>query len=386
MKSQVAVAICDSYERDKVYQAVKSAIDLLGGITAFAGLDEKILVKPNLLSPAEAEKAITTHPSVIGAVLRILSENRFSNVMLGDSAAVGSCRAALNKLGLTDGTLYGAAVASMNEEKLVEYPEGAVAKEFYFAREATEADAIIGVCKMKTHALERITGAVKNMYGLVCGIRKPAGHVKYPTASEFAKMLADIHNATPQRLHVMDAVVAMEGNGPASGNAIKMNMILASSDPVALDTVFCSLVHLIPGLVPTNVMGSLAGLGTMDVDEIEILLDEDGSVSCCSVAELVRRYGNPEFDVMRGRDDNRTMLGLLSRISGGSSRPVIDKSKCIRCGICVEHCPVEGKAVSFDNGRDVPPKYNYHRCIRCYCCQELCPQKAISVRRHLFRR
>ena len=209
MKATVSVVYCDNYEPENVYSAVKSAVDALGGTGAFVKPEEKILVKPNFLAPAEADKAITTHPSVISAVLRLLCEEKCEHVKVGDSPANGTCRAALGKLALTERELYGAGIADMNEEVLTPVPNGLAADELYLTRDAAEADAIIGVCKMKTHALERITGAVKNMFGLICGRRKPMSHVKWPSASEFAKMLTDIHAITPQRLHIMDAVVAM---------------------------------------------------------------------------------------------------------------------------------------------------------------------------------
>lgn len=379
-KSQVSVVFCDSYEKEKIYNAVKTAVDSLGGISQFVKPEEKILVKPNFLSPAEAEKVITTHPTVISAVLRILSEADCKSVKVGDSPANGTCRQALGKLALTDDELYGAAIADMNEEVFVKYPEGRIAKDFYYAKEVTEADAIIGVCKMKTHALERITGAVKNMYGLICGKRKAAGHVKYPSANDFAKMLCDIHHSTPQRLHIMDAVIAMEGNGPASGTPKNMNLIIASKDPVAIDTVFSHLINLNPALVPTNLQGAGSGLGVMDEKSIEIILTEGDSTVTTDISNLVKKYAKPEYDVVRGKEKYKTALSILSKVTGNSRKPVIAKDKCISCGICVNHCPVEGKAVRFDNGKNNPPVYDYKKCIRCYCCQELCPQKAISVK------
>lgn len=379
-KAQVSVVICDSYEKETVYAAVKACVGALGGIASFVKPEERILVKPNFLCAAEAEKAVTTHPAVIGAVLRLLKEAGMEHVMLGDSPGSGTCREALGKLALTETELYGAAIADMNKEVLTPTPNGRVAKELYFAEEVTGADAIIGVCKMKTHALERITGAVKNMLGLICGRRKAACHVKHPSATEFAKLLADIHIATPQRLHIMDAITAMEGNGPASGTPVKMNMILASADPVALDTVFCRLVHLAPAAVPTNVMGSVAGLGTMEPDEIGILLLENGTLSACDVGTLVEKYGKPDFDVARGKEHRRSLTSFLAGLARGGRRPMIDKSKCVKCGVCVSHCPVEGKAVDFKNGRAEPPVYDYKKCIRCFCCQELCPQHAIRVK------
>lgn len=379
-RSKVAVAICGSYDNEKVYRAVSGAIAALGGIESFVSPSERILVKPNLLYPSESERSITTHPAVISAVLRLLSEAGCGSVAVGDSPANGNCVGAMHKLGLTEDKLFGAHIADMSHEVSVDYPEGKTAKHFYFTREVTESDAIIGVCKMKTHMLERVTGALKNMYGLVCGFRKAVGHTTYNNAAVFARMLCDLYKATPQRLHVMDGVVAMEGNGPASGDPVQMGVILASSDPIALDSVFCRLVYLSPKLVPTNVYGALAGIGTFEESEIDVvLIDEDGSEKPVAMSELVERCGDPDFDVLR-EGERLNVLTLLARITGGKRKPVIDASLCARCGVCVDHCPVEGKALSFAAGRNEPPVYNYKKCIRCYCCQEVCPKKAISVK------
>lgn len=380
-KSRVVVIPCDNYDDENVYVSMKKGIELLGGIGEFVKKDEKILVKPNFLSASEADKAVVTHPSVIKAMLRILQENGYGKVIFGDSPGHGSCEAAARKIGLGEGEeTYGAAVANMSEEVLVSFEEGMTAKEFYFAKGVTEADAVINLCKMKTHALERVTGAVKNVYGLICGYRKAAGHVKYPNASVFARMLADIHRCVKPRLHIMDGIVAMEGNGPGSGTPIPMNVLLFSKDPVALDTVFCHLVYLEPELVPTNVQGTAMGIGTDKAEEIEIRIPGKKEGEVLSIEELQKRFGNPGFDV----DREGVKKTFLSRYSGFmtalAKRPVIRGDLCIKCGICVSHCPVPGKAVDFKKGKNVPPVYDYSKCIRCYCCQEMCPQHAITVR------
>ena len=380
-KSTVSVTICKTYDEESVFSAVKAGVDAIGGIGAFVKQGEKILLKPNFIYPAEADRALTTHPAVIKAACRLLSEEGFANVKVGDSPGNGSCRTAAKRLNISDENLYGAKLADMSVEKTVPFKEGRVCKNFHFTEEAAEADAIIGLCKMKTHMLERVTGGVKNMYGLICGHRKALGHVSYPTAVKFAKLLTDIHRATPQRLHIMDGIVAMEGNGPASGDPVDMGLILASSDPVAMDTVFCWLVNLSPHLVPTNIQGERAGIGTSQEKNIEVKLVDGEQVTVVSREELFRRCGNPDFDVCRDAENKKSPLGILSQIAGGSRKPVIDGNKCVKCGICVEHCPVEGKAVDFRNGRQNPPAYDYKKCIRCYCCQEMCPQKAISVKK-----
>lgn len=378
-KSKVVVIPCEDYDRERVYLAMKQGIDMLGGIGEFVKTDERILVKPNYLAPADAGKAITTHPSVICAMLRILRENGYSSVTYGDSPGHGSSEAASRRLHIIDEAReLGAVPADMETEVRVDFSEGMTAKEFHLAKGAYDADAVISLCKMKTHALERITGAVKNIYGLICGYRKAAGHVKYPNAGVFARMLADMHRYIKPRLHIMDGVIAMEGNGPASGEPVKMNVLLFSRDPVALDTVFCKMVNLDPELVPTNVHGQAMGIGTYQMENIEVLVpDRDGSLS---ENELMERFGNPQFRVDR-KGPQKTLLGRYSSIMTGlARRPVIDRKKCVRCGICVSHCPVPGKAVDFKRGKDHPPVYDYKKCIRCYCCQEMCPENAISVK------
>ncbi len=383
-KSKVIIVPCDSYETEQVYRSVKAGIKALGGMGAFLKQSERILVKPNFLSAALPEKAVTTHPAVIEAVFRILQEEGYLHVQYGDSPGHGSCQAAAGKIGLEEiAGQYGVQQANMEEEVRTSFPEGKTAKEFYFAKGITEADAIINVCKMKTHALERVTGAVKNVYGFICGARKAAGHVKYPNASVFARMLADIHRCTDIRLHIMDGITAMEGNGPGSGTPINMNVLLFSTDPVALDSVYCHLVNLEPQLAPTCVQGQAMGIGTYKAEEIQILeviADRDDQQDI-SMEELEKHYGNPAFDVDRsGR--KKTFLSRYSDfMTRLARRPVIDKEKCVKCGICVSHCPVPGKAVNFQKGKEQPPVYDYKKCIRCYCCQEMCPKHAIKVKK-----
>jgi NAD-dependent dihydropyrimidine dehydrogenase PreA subunit len=155
-----------------------------------------------------------------------------------------------------------------------------------------------------------------------------------------------------------------------------MNVLLLSEDPVALDSVFCSLIHLKPQMVPTNFHGEKMGLGSWKSECIELLTPE-GEIS---IEEAVRRYGNPDFRVDRRAVRNGTWERLAKALNIFQKKPYIDEKKCIRCGICVESCPVQGKAVNFKNGRTKPPVYDYKKCIRCFCCQEMCPKKAIRVK------
>lgn len=394
--SKVAVIPCPSYDQTLVEQAVRDGLRCLGGLTGIVGREEKVLLKPNLLKKADPDQVITTHPSVFAAVGRCLKEYGCEEIRYGDSPAmqsfqdaarVSKIEQAAKELGIVPGNFM--------EHTVLKYPQGKTAKEFTVSKAITEADGIINICKMKTHALERITGAVKNMYGCIYGTHKAAGHAVYPSARHFASMLCDLHGAVKPRLHIMDGIVAMEGNGPSSGTPVSMGVLLFSEDPVALDTVFCRLIHLEPSLVPTNFCGQQYGIGTMEEEKIRLLtVDRDGGNAAAeersaaefpvrelTMEELVSRWGRPDFKVDRNPASEREDWKLLRRVMKPfQQRPQIHPERCVRCGICVESCPVEGKAVSFKNGRDKPPVYDYVKCIRCYCCQEMCPKKAIDVK------
>ena len=382
-KKSIVVAVpCGDYEPEKVYEAVRAGVEALGGFGGFVRPEERVLVKPNLLKPAEADTAVTTHPAVLRAVLRLLQESGCESVRFGDSPGHDTGTHALERLGFSAGEpVFGARLAPMTEEVRVDFPEGMTEKEFWFVREVTEADAIINVCKMKTHALMRITGAVKNLFGLLCGTRKAREHMKFPNDGLFARMLVDIHRCVKPRLHIMDAVVAMEGNGPGAGTPRQMGLLLFSADPVALDAVFCALIHMDPESVQTNVQGEAMGLGTWHSENIELLLakSSDSPAEAMPLNEFAETYGASDFDVIR--DQKTTLSRSLSMLAFLQRRPVIDAKRCVHCGICVAHCPVPGKALSFRNGKDQPPVYDRKKCIRCYCCQEMCPQKAITASR-----
>lgn len=379
-KHIVALVPSADYSQSVVDDAVRTGVSLLGGIERFVSPDEKILLKPNLLLGALPQKAITTHPAVFSAVARLLRENGYEHLSYGDSPGnpVTQPDKAAHIAGISEvAEQFGLKKDDFDRGSVVSFPEGKRAHSFYLCNAVRDCDAIISICKMKTHALERITGAVKNLYGCICGVNKAAGHAAYPDSEVFAEMLADMHRCIHPRLHIMDGITAMEGNGPSSGTPVNMNVLLFSDDPVALDTVFCSLVNLDPHSVPTCVKGAEFGIGTMDPNEI-IVRTPDGDLT---PAEAFEKYGNADFNVTREKLKRSLFMKLMPLLPFMQPRPKVDLSACIGCGICHEACPVPEKAVSSGNGQKA--KYDYRKCIRCFCCQEMCPAKAISVHRSL---
>lgn len=375
-KSKVVILPCDTYREEFVYEQLKAGLALLGGLESMVGRDEKILLKPNLLKKSEVERAVITHPVVVGAFARILKEENYKNIILADSCGTSTTAKVIKGTGMDDYlNQYNIPAVDYSQGVRVDYPQGIQAREFIIPKELLECDCVISLCKMKTHALERITGAVKNSYGFIYGLHKAKGHTVYPSADSFARMLVDLNQYVKPRLYVMDGIMAMEGNGPGSGDPIPMKVMLLSQDPVALDSVFCRLINLKPDMVPTNYHGENMGLGTYQEENIE-LLTPAGPIT---MKDAVKKFGNPGFHVDRSPVRNNLWTRAANALNIFQKKPHIIKDRCIRCGICVKSCPVPGKAVDFKNGRDKPPVYDYKKCIRCFCCQEMCPEKAIEV-------
>lgn len=374
-RSKVVLLPCKAYEEEELKRQLKRGLELLGGLSSIVKKNETILLKPNLLKKSETEKAVITHPAVMGAFALLLKEEGYRKIKVGDSCGTSTARKVMELCGM-DQILSEQGVQAVDFDRgvRVDFPQGRQAKEFVMAAEVEESDALINICKMKTHQLERITGAVKNLYGCIYGFHKAKGHTKYPDAHSFARMLVDLNFHVKPRLHIMDGIMAMEGNGPGSGDPVPMNVILMSQDPVALDSVFSHLIYLKPQLVPTNDQGEKMGLGYWHPERICLLLP-DGEIS---MEEAVRRFGNPKFVVDRSPQKSDWWVWMAKFFHIFQKKPYILEDKCIGCGICVDSCPVEGKALKFIGKK--APVYNYRKCIRCFCCQEMCPKKAIQVK------
>jgi len=234
---------------------------------------------------------------------------------------------------------------------------------------------------MKTHGLERFTGSIKNQFGTVVGMRKGEFHVKLPDATDFARMLVDLNNYIKPRLYIMDGIVAMEGNGPRGGTPRAMNVLLFSTDPVALDATACRLINLNPLYVPTTVIGSETGAGNYLEEDIEIVGDDLKDFICSD-------FICSDFIVNRTPVKSAKKSSIVRFLNNRLvPKPFIIVEKCTQCGTCVNSCPVEGKAVNWLNGDHTkPPVYDYQKCIRCYCCQEMCPESAIVLKTPIIRK
>jgi uncharacterized protein (DUF362 family)/ferredoxin len=373
--SQVALVQCSAYEDQEVYRAISRGMALLGGAGRFLRPGETILIKPNLVIAASPESAISPHPSVFRAVARCLQEAG-ACLTYGDSPGFGPPSVTAWRAGLAAvASELGIPLADFTTGRTVSFPEGRLIKQFVIAEGALAADGLVSLAKLKAHGLARITGAVKNQFGCVPGLLKGEFHARMPDRDRFCQMLDDLTRLLQPRLYIMDAVVAMEGNGPRNGDPRPVSALLLSADPIALDATACRLINLEPDLVPTIRWGQAWGLGSASAVEL--------------LGDPLARLQVPDFRVNRRPMPPTGRGGWIGSLMKKwvIPRPVLAPGDCLACGLCVRVCPVSPKAIAFpDDDGARPPVYRYDRCIRCYCCQELCPHGAITIRTPLLGR
>ncbi len=319
-----------------------------------------VLVKPNLLGPWGGESGIITHPLVVKALVYALKK-RGARVRVGDNPGIrgyGNMARLARETGLEE---------AVGEDwvNLAASPRSVPIKSRFLSEtsvssEVMDCDILISVPKFKTHVSTLITGAVKNSFGYLVGGEKARMHAVAPNFRDFGELMVDIYQLRVPDLVVMDAVTAMQGNGPSCDDIRPLGKLIASRNGVALDTVMAEMMGLDPAGIPLLVTAGERGLGPVRIVDIEVR----GS------AERIKGFKQPSTVPRRSFAAPFQRL-VFGRIARHALR--VDRKACTACRTCEKACPVEAIRV------DGVPSFDEDRCILCYCCYELCPEHAISL-------
>ena len=224
----LAITECREYTPSELDGALRRIIEG----TSFPDVSGKtVLVKPNILSDAAPEKAITTDYRAIDALLSILEEMGARTIIVGDSPGTQTGRLSARASRIAQVVeKHGARLSDFREENRIHEIDGL---RIPMASALDEADAVISFAKFKTHQLMSATGAVKNMFGTIPGLNKSPLHFRYRSPESFASFLMKVFDECHVDYAFIDAVVGMEGQGPGSGTPRLVGLMMGSANAYA---------------------------------------------------------------------------------------------------------------------------------------------------------
>lgn len=372
---------CSHYDVSLVRERLEEALQQLGGIEKFMKPGSKVFLKVNLLTGKKPEEAVTTHPVVVEALAGLLVEAGMK-VIIGDSPAgpflPGRMKQIYGLTGMKSAAEKAGAILNENM-KVVKavHPEALRLKEFEYLEAVQQADHVISLCKMKTHSMTLMTGAVKNLFGTMPGLTKAALHFRFSNIEDFSHAMIDICEYTKPVLSVMDGIEAMEGAGPSAGDVIRRNVLLVSPDPYQLDVIACRWMGIDPDQVPLVRVAAgrqlfIGGKEPIDWQGAEPDVERDRPFKTPLIHEpdfLKRYHSFPLLGNVAETFSNRYLR----------PQPRVLEASCVGCRECYVICPAD--AIDMKQER---PSFDLQKCIRCFCCQEICPEKAIVIHQSAF--
>ena len=350
--------IISDIQNNQISEIIKNVFKLFG--VGDKVKDKIILVKPNLLGAFPPERGVTTDPRIISAIVKELKRYQPKAIIVGDNS--GSIHFDPFKIAKITGILDASDGCYINiaKEVIKVRVESKFIDELFISKVVKEADYVINVPKFKTHSLTTISGAIKNMFGIIPGGKKAQLHTLNRSIDKFAELLIDIYQIRVPDLTIMDAIIGMEGVGPTNGKIRVINKILSSDNGVSLDSVMAAMMGLKPATIELLQVAKERNLGETDISNIII----DGEL------KVISGFKTPNNGFLQRI--RKTVVPHIFNLA--SVKPIVDHNKCKICKKCIEVCPT--LAMTLTNKF---PEADRKKCISCFCCDEHCPYGAIIL-------
>jgi len=365
MNPIVSCHSCPEYDIDKILPLLETIYTQAQG-PELAG--KTILLKPNILFDEDPNKAVTTHPVFVEAVIRFLQSRNVGKIFVGDAPAMHSTSFKPLKSGIFD-------VCEKTGAEWVYFGKNTVSLSLPSGKTpitsiVREVDYFFSLPKLKTHELMGYTGAIKNSFGLIPNIHKTKQHAFHRSSRSMASLLVDLNESITPDFVFMDAIVAMEGPGPGNGHPFPLQLMLGSTNLLALDVIASKIIGYNPLNIETNTEGLKRKKWLASIEEI--------TVQGNNIEQCIRN----DFKLIQKESLWRMSVGILLRriplLHRLERRPVFLRSRCTGCKACVNICSVQAIHVSPDDPKKIV--LNRKKCIHCFCCHEVCPSSAIEIR------
>lgn len=387
-KTKISIAKC--HDTMEIQENINAIFEENVGLLPISK-SAHILIKPNHNSNMNALTGNTTDLRVLAAIIRSLQKMGYKNIAIGEGTSSGFYH---NKINVFSRLKTAELAKKFNVEiidfnysdfEVVDFGDGLKAK---VAKECLNADFFIVVPKIKMHAEAGMTAALKIIVGCLVGLDKRKIHNK----NYFSNILK-LNEKIKPHFYIVDGLIAMEGNGPSDGDPIKMDLILAGSDPMLIDLAVAKLIGY--GYDEVPYLGLAKKLGKIGKEYYKYI----NHLNLCGMKKSLRRP-NPNiffksinsprtfrfftklrysslFDwffslkvVMKALHFFRFTQDLYVDEEAEIDRIVIDRENCNNCKECAKYCPM---------GLDLPDQLEADVCIRCLYCYCVCPEKAIRL-------
>jgi uncharacterized protein (DUF362 family)/NAD-dependent dihydropyrimidine dehydrogenase PreA subunit len=368
MNTKVAARRCREYDTQEVQSLISEIYKTCDGPDV---ANKKVLLKPNILIDCDPSRCVSTHPVVVEAMIRFMQE-RGAVVFVGDSPSIHirgfkSVKSGIYQVCQKTGATWVDFLKNPAEATLTK-------GKIKIASIINEVDLIISLPKFKNHELVYFTGAVKNTLGLVPGFTKAKQHAIHQDRDRFAAFLVDLAESVTQHFYLMDGIMGMEGPGPGQGIPIRMELLIGSSNPVALDIIATTIAGYDPMIIPTNAIAISRETWLKDPGDIIYDGPDIASVTKKDFRRIPTSGGRKSL--------RRFIINRLNKIRRIQRRPVFIHENCIGCRECIKMCPRNAIVMH-------PVKKNWvvltdKKCIRCFCCSEVCQSNAVEIRRKPF--
>ncbi len=365
----------ESYNEDLLYDVIKNHFDF-HNVKGAVSPDANVVIKPNLVADRETVFGVTTNPVFIKVIIRCLREIGVKKITVADCPGGATMLTTdINDFYRRVGYDTLAQYADLNtdfESREILTAEGYRNRSFSIIKTIADADFLINVPKLKTHNLTCITAGVKNLFGSVYGLQKPAFHAKYPKIADFSDMLTELALTVKPDLTIVDAIDIQERNGPVNGSRRHLGVTFSSTDVFGLDQVIAQTLD-----IPCEKISTVAASGRYGLLRPPYFIEGDADFRPDTPVIL------PES--MQAKNSLGRISAKVNVVSVKIDKAVYSyypslNGRCAACGKCVLSCPK--KALEIRENKVV---LNREKCIGCFCCNEVCSNGAIDVKK-TFRR
>lgn len=261
MTSKVAIV-----KGERGHEPIFRALDLIDYKSAIAGF-ERALIKVNFICEKTWDTGATTDPVVVEALVNRIRDAGLSVCVAESDATITNADKAYVKTGMKDMCLRNDVefvnLRHVKDRVRVAVPNGTVLRSVTLPRIVVNS-AVISAAKLKTHSATTVTLGLKNMFGLLPSKFKAKYH-----AMGINKVIVDVNAGVKPVLTVVDGFVGMEGLGPIDGDPVRMDLVVAGRDVVAVDVTCCRIMGFDPSKVKHVVWAHQRGLG--EVYDVEVV-------------------------------------------------------------------------------------------------------------------